>query len=410
MLTARHPQPLGSRRAAPRLRALYFLFLALALFAGWAPPAAAQNPISDFFGSLFTPRGEGQSVERRPHRRRPPRAASERRTAPRRASEGAAATQAAGDKAAGLPKPPPSFFIAVIGDSQAYMLAGGLAEAFADDPRVEILNKAKEDSGLVRDDFYDWRAAAKALVDGPQHINVAVIQIGINDDQKFREADLRALDPLSKPFNDIYAKRVDELARIFRDKNIPLIWVGLPIMRSQTLSNAALVFNDIDRQYSEAQGAHYVDLWEAFSDENSAYRAWGPDINGAIIRLRSSDGVHFNKAGAIKAAHFVEPQIRKMIEAALKPPETPAQPATPATPAPGQPQPPTTPAPGSPPAQAQAAAPAPKPIAGKVESLTDDAISPGGALAAAPSGPPQAAPEATPVQPGRADDFSWPAK
>ncbi len=145
------------------------------------------------------------------------------------------------------------------------MLAGDLPRLSPTMPASRSSITAKEDTGLVRDDFYDWRAAAKALVDGPQHVDVAVIQIGINDDQKFRETDLRGLEPLSKPFNDLYAKRVEELARIFRDKHIPLIWAGLPIMRSQTLSNAALVFNDIDRQYAEAQGAHYVDLWEAFS-------------------------------------------------------------------------------------------------------------------------------------------------
>jgi hypothetical protein len=394
----------GSSGAAP-VRAAIAALLALVLWAGWAPPAAAQNPIADFFGSLFTPRGANPPSERRTHKRnRRPQSPA----AARRGPNGETAPQNAPGNAAQAPKTPPSFFIAVIGDSQANMLAGGLAQAFADDPRVAILNHAREDTGLVRDDFYDWRAAAKALADGPQHIDVAVVQIGINDDQKFREADLRGMEPLSKPFNDIYAKRVDELARIFRDKHIPLIWVGLPIMRSQTLSSAALLFNDIDRQYAEAQGAHYVDLWEAFSDENSAFRASGPDINGVIVRLRSVDGVHFNKAGALKAAHFVEPEIRKIIEAALKPPETPAQPATaPGTPAttPGAP----TTAPTAPAEAAAPAAPAPKPIAGKVESLTDAAVSPGGALAAA-SGPRPAAPEASPTQPGRADDFSWPAK
>ncbi len=379
----------GSSRAAP-VRALFAALLALVLCVGWAPPAAAQNPIGDFFGSLFTPRGANPPPERRAHKRsrrpqQPARQGTNSETAPRNAP----------GNAVQAPKTPPSFFVAVIGDSQANLLAGGLAQAFADDPRVAILNQAKEDTGLVRDDFYDWRAAAKALVDGPQHINVAVIQIGVNDAQKFREPDLRGLEPLSRPFNDIYAKRVEELARIFRDKHIPLIWVGLPIMRSHALSNAALVFNDIDRQYAEAQDAHYVDLWEAFSDEDSAFRASGPDINGVIVRLRSVDGVHFNKAGALKAAHFVEPEIRKMIEAALKPPETPVQPATPAT------------TPGAP--AAAPAEPAPKPIAGKVENLTDATVSPGGALAAA-SGARPAAPEASPTQPGRADDFSWPAK
>ena len=245
------------------------------------------------------------------------------------------ALKAANGQTAGR-KSAPTFFIAVIGDSQASMLAQGLAEAFAGDHRVAIVNKAKEDTGLVRNDFYDWRAAARSLLDGPQHFDAAVVQIGINDNQKLRLGGEPSPDPLSKPFNEIYAKRAEELAAIFREKKVPLIWVGQPIMRSESLSNAALVFNDIDRQYAEAQGAHYVDLWEAFSDENSVYRASGPDVNGVIVRLRAADGVHFNKAGARKAAHFVEPEIRKLLEAALQPPETPAgaTPEAPATPAP----------------------------------------------------------------------------
>lgn len=381
------------------LRRLSIVLLALLCLAGAAPPAAAQNPFSDFFGSLFSPRRARPPEEYRPrpvHRPKPK---------PTAATPGSGAPTA--DNPAG--KPAPSFFIAVIGDSEAGLLAQGLTEAFANDPRVAIVNKAKEDTGLVRDDFYDWRAAAKALLDGPQHFDAAVIQIGINDNQKPRLGD-NSPEPLSKPFNEIYAKRVEELAALFRDKKTPLIWVGLPIMRSENLSNAALVFNDIDRQYAEAQGARYVDLWEAFSDENSVYRASGPDVNGVIMRLRAADGVHFNKAGARKAAHFVEPEIRKLLEAALQPPETPATPApeAPASPAPGG----ETPQPGAPEPEAAAPAPPPpKPIAGKIENLSDSALSPGGTLATPPAARTSAKPpEAAASQPGRADDFTWPPK
>ena len=266
-------------------------------------------------------------------------------------------------------------------------------------------------SGLVRDDFFDWRKAAKELLEGPQHVDMAVIQIGSNDNQKLRQTD-GVLDPLSKPFNEVYAKRVEEIAAAFRDKNVPLVWVGLPIMRSESLANAALVFNDIDRQYAGAMGAHFVDLWEPFSDVNTTYKASGPDVNGAIVRLRSSDGVHFNRAGARKAAHFVEPEIRRVLDAALQPPpapgEAPPAASTPAaTPAPAGAV-ATQAEPAKPEAEAkpEAVAPPPKPLAGKVTPLTEPAISPGGALANLPASPP--APEAAPAQPGRADDFHWP--
>jgi hypothetical protein len=309
--------------------------------------------------------------------------------------------------------------VAVVGDSLAGMLAQGLTEAFTDDPRVGILNKAREDTGLVRDDFYDWRLAVRKLLDGPQHIDVAVIQIGINDDQKLRLGDV-ALEPLSKPFNEIYAKRVEEIATAFREKNVPLIWVGLPIMRSETLSTAALLFNDLDRQYAGALGAHYVDLWEPFTDINSVYKATGPDVNGAVVRLRAADGVHFNKAGARKAAHFVEAEIRRAMQASLQPSApadaAPADAPNPLSPNPLAPSsgltPPDAlePQPGEIPQAPLALPPPPKPLAGKVQPLTEPTLSPGGGLAGLSGQPPAPPPGAAPSQPGRADDFSWPPK
>jgi hypothetical protein len=396
------------------------LVLILSALALTPTPVAAQNEFSDFFGSLFAPRHAAppSPIHTHPARRPKPRAAAPEHERYERSDRSSPSSQArpASQPAAPLAdRPAPTFFVAVVGDSLAGMLAQGLNEAFADDPRVGIINKAREDTGLVRDDFYDWRLAVRKLLDGPQHIDVAVIQIGINDNQKLHLGDV-ALEPLSKPFNEIYAKRVEEIASAFRDKNVPLIWVGLPIMRSETLSTAALLFNDLDRQYAGALGAHYVDLWEPFTDINSVYKATGPDVNGAVVRLRAADGVHFNKDGARKAAHFVEAEIRHVMEAALQPAGAPAEGApAEAAPSPLTPMPPPGQAPLATPEQQRPPetlkeAPPPKPLFGKVQPLTEPTLSPGGGLAGLSSSHPAPPPQAAPSQPGRADDFSWPQK
>ncbi len=373
-----------------------------------APPAQAQDAVSDFFGSLFGT-----------HRAPAPRTRSPRPTRhsnPPHTTSYPAPSAPATPAAAPAERPPPSFFVAVIGDSEAGMLAQGLAEAFANDPRVAILNRSREDTGLVRPDFFDWPEAVSKLLEGPQHIDMAVIQIGINDNQKLRIEG--GIEPLSKPFNEIYAKRVEEIASAFRDKNVPLVWVGLPIMRSESLSNAALVFNDIDRQYAGALGARFVDLWEPFSDVASAYKAWGPDVNGDIVRQRAMDGVHFSKAGARKAAHFVEPEIRHVLEAALQPAPAPGEAAPSSAPSPSVS--PGENAPQAAPQPPEPVAPPPKPLAGKIEPLTDPAVSPGGDLnkpggdlnkpGGAVANTPTPTPAASEPQPGRADDFRWPEK
>jgi hypothetical protein len=406
----------------PSPRRLIVLLCAILL----AGPAEAQGVFSDFWGSIF---GDRPTVVQRPRLPRPrvrpavaraprfePRATREARPVHESRPSRETRLQPPGHAAPAVPgqapgaetpaaEPPPSFFVAVIGDSEASRLASGLDEAFGDDSRVAIVDKAKDDSGLVRDDFFDWRQEVKNLLEGPQHYDLVVIQIGVNDNQRMRVDADHQFDPLSKPFNEAYAKRVDEIANAFREKNIPLVWVGLPIMRSPSLSNAALALNDIDRQYATAAGARFVDLWEAFSDVNSAYKANGPDVNGVIVRLRGPDGIHFNDAGARKAAHFVEPEIKRVLEAKLQPPETPA----PASTAPENPT--ASAVPGSSPEPEAPKAPAPppeKPLAGKVTPLSDPVVSPGGALVSLPGVAAAARPAASPAQPGRADDFSWP--
>jgi len=407
------------------LRSLYrrrrLLALACALFL--AGPAQAQDAISNFFGTIFG--GRPPSAQRARQRAVPQQIRPKVRPTPhaRRAPRDYAPHQPdapslppGGPIGAGLPNAPQpgpigeqrqdgNFVVAVIGDSEAAILARGLQEAFAEDRRVTILNKAQDDSGLVRDDFHDWRKAARALLEGPQRLDMAVMQIGINDNQAFRQDAKRVLEPLSKEFNEVYAKRVEDIAAVFREKNVPLVWVGLPIMRNAALSRAALAFNDIVRQNATAAGARFVDLWEAFSDVNSVYKASGPDVNGGIVRLRSADGVHFSPAGARKAAYFVEPEIKKVFEAKLEAAPTPAQQEQPAGALPDTPQ---QVAPESaPPAVAAPEAPPAPTLVGKVLPLNDPTLSPGGALATLPATAPTRAPTA---RAGRADDFSWPPK
>ena len=66
----------------------------------------------------------------------------------------------------------PTFYVAVLGDSLGQMMAQGLSEAFENRPEVAILRKAKENSGLVRDDFFDWTKATQDLLASGQKIDI----------------------------------------------------------------------------------------------------------------------------------------------------------------------------------------------------------------------------------------------
>jgi hypothetical protein len=318
-----------------------------------------------------------------------------------------------------------SFVVAVMGDSLGTMLAAGLSDAFADKPEFVVRHDTHDDSGLVRDDYFDWMKEARSLLAGPDKIDAAVIMVGSNDRQQIRDG-TSAVQLHTPRWKQLYAARVEALADLFRDKKIPLIWVGLPIMQSQRLSADMLDFNQIYREATGKAGATYIDIWEAFADDRGQFSAYGPDVTGQFMKIRTSDGIHFTKAGSRTLAHFVEDDLRRDQEQA-RPPVDPAVAALE----------PSTPAPAAAPANARPAAngaglavpvPAPppavvipvKPAAGPVVPLNAPAVSPDGQLAAfTPANTngketqtlvDRALVEGHPLEsrPGRADDFSWP--
>jgi hypothetical protein len=208
----------------------------------------------------------------------------------------------------------------------------------------------------------------------------------------------------------------------------------LPVTKNEHFAADMAKLNDIYRQAAAQDGAPFIDIWEAFADERNQYQAFGPDINGRIVKLRSGDGVHFTDVGARKLAHFVEGEIKRLFDARRPPaPEgAPAEAAQPSAEAP----PSAAAAAVAPPVQIIApAAPAPaaaptlpdRPAIGPVQSLTAIAVSAeGGELArrgkaSAPVSEEAGAAAARALvdhvfleggeqksQRGRADDFSWP--
>jgi hypothetical protein len=356
------------------------------------------------------------------------------------ATPDAGAPVVADKPAAPLPDKAPaeaSFVIDVFGDSLGQLVAQGLQEAYAERPEITIVRKAKGDTGLVTDEFYNWPKAIRELLASNEKVSMAVMIIGSNDRQQIRDANGR-YEPLSEKWKEIYGSRVEEIAKAFKEKKIPLVWVGLPISKSERLSSDYSELNEIYRERATKQDATFIDIWEAFGDSRGLYNAFGPDVNGVIVKLRAMDGVHFTKPGARKVAHFVESEVKRQFDL-LKPKTEPGvatleglgTPLAPAEQAPiSTPVAPSTlgAAPGA--SQGQQAAlpaqpsapppPPPRPASGPILPLTTPPIAPGGDLARRARGHDSSSDaqalvdraiargQALDTKPNRADDFSWP--
>ena len=210
----------------------------------------------------------------------------------------------------------------------------------------------------------------------------------------------------SEEWGELYGKRVEEMIGVLKARNVPVLWVGLPSVRGARATAEMVYLNDIYRARAEKAGITYVDIWDGFVDDAGNFNNYGPDFEGQTRRLRAGDGMHFTRAGARKLAHYVERELRRVMQARLSPV---------ATPAPQEPEPEVEKAP------ATAAAPGlpPRPIASPVMSLTAPRGAGDTLLGGAPVRNTSADSVATRVlvkgeaieaPAGRADDYAWPRR
>src|SRR5712672_4720706 len=206
----------------------------------------------------------------------------------------------------------------------------------------------------------------------------------------------------SEKWTELYIKRIDDTLAALKARNVPVLWVGLPPVRNTKAAADLSYLNDLYRSRAEKAGVTYIDTWDGFVDESGRFVMQGPDFEGQIRRLRSSDGTHFTQAGARKLAHYVEREIQRGLMANATPVSLPA---------PEEPAPPVAVArPDN--------APIVRPLAGPVMPLTtaaeaDELLGGGGTRQAAVD--PIAARvlvrgEQTNAPAGRGDDFAWPRR
>lgn len=261
-------------------------------------------------------------------------------------------------------------------------LAYGLEDAFADSPEIAIVRKNKVHSGLLRYEAkgdLDWWHVARDILT-QEKANFVVMMLGVSDRQNIRASDLakeadkkkKEKDKTTKPASDnkdaqskdqaddeqdliatpetqsgkrasgvefrtdqwaeIYSKRIDETIATLKSKGVPVFWVGLPAIRGTKSTADAVYLNDLYRARAERAGVTYIDIWDGFVDEAGKYSNFGPDYEGQMRRLRSSDGVFFTKSGALKLAHYVEREIRRQMNSRVAPIAIPSGPVAPATP------------------------------------------------------------------------------
>lgn len=289
------------RKTSIRTIAILFTIAVAMVFLGSAvAPGFAQDRPRSLFDLLFRP-GKPREVQ---VPQKQPRATIKRRTPPSD-DAGAPAPEA-------VAKAEDARVVLVVGDFLASGLAEGLESAYLAIPSVRVVARASGSSGIVRDDHYDWPAEIGPIIEAEKPA-VVVIMLGANDRQEMRVGDVRE-PKRSENWMKEYERRATNLAKAVTDRNIPLVWVGMPSFKNSTMASDMLAYNDVYRSVAEAAGGGFVDIWDGFVDENGAFVTTGPDINGNPVKLRSGEnGINLTRPGKRKVAFYAEKPLEKIL-------------------------------------------------------------------------------------------------
>ncbi|MCX6722802.1 MAG: DUF459 domain-containing protein [Candidatus Staskawiczbacteria bacterium] len=205
----------------------------------------------------------------------------------------------------------------IIGDS--FMAVGGglgdvVEKAVVNYGDTKVNRYGVVSSGLARPDYFDWNSKIKELV-VKYKPNIAIVMFGANDNQNLTDEGGNLIVKYGgQAWQEEYAKRVSDMLDVFKENNITVFWVGLPVMRkaiySQYVENLNLVYQNECQKY---QNAYFISTWKTLADNNGNYSAYLKDKQGKNELARIGDGVHLTYFGGA----LVTDEILKKIQEVL---------------------------------------------------------------------------------------------
>ena len=186
--------------------------------------------------------------------------------------------------------------VAVIGDSLSQGL-GPAIERWMNPSVVRVLSLGRQSTGLSREDYFNWQAGMRQIVEEFRP-DLVFVMLGSNDAQAQISRDGTSIPVGSAQWVEGYRERAANLLREATRAGTHVVWVGIPIVEERQRWDFYRRVNDIYRDTASADPlGTYVDTWTPFEGRDGGYTAFVRNERGDLVEVRASDGVHFTPSG-----------------------------------------------------------------------------------------------------------------
>jgi hypothetical protein len=191
--------------------------------------------------------------------------------------------------------------VLVTGDSQAQFIGELLTDVLPGDLfDVEVV--ARNATGLTNPEFFNWEINAQQEI-AARNPDAVVMVIGGNDGFNVL-ADGELHGPQDPEWQTEYARRAAVVMReLGSNGKRPVYWVPPPTARDPEYNDIYATQNRAVKQAAAAvPGGRYVDIYTTINDGKYSDEL---KIDGRRVLARQSDGVHFNREGAVVPARLI---------------------------------------------------------------------------------------------------------
>jgi uncharacterized protein len=176
---------------------------------------------------------------------------------------------------------------------------------------VELGRFARNGTGLTRGDKLYWPREVRRIGDSFRP-DVLVLSVGLNDRQFIVDGEGGRTAWGAPNWTDKYRGQILEFLKAAAASNAQVLLVGMPSMRD-SVDNADV--QEKNKMFVEAVAAlgagnvQYIEPWRLSSAGSESFASYGPDHNGRMVQIRTSDGEHFTVAGEDLVARYLYPKI-----------------------------------------------------------------------------------------------------
>jgi uncharacterized protein len=210
--------------------------------------------------------------------------------------------------------------VLIVGDSVGLDLGQPLVNALGGFGDVTTYLDGRIDTGLSRPDYFNWPAELKIDL-ANQQPQLVVVMIGANDAQGLitPEGPIRFGQP---GWDEAYSARVAGFIAEANDAGARVLWVGMPPMQDPVLNaelehlNALVQAQVADTKHG---GATYMSSVPVLGDQHHNYAAYLPEASGAVVNVRTPDGIHLSPGGGARLAAAVVVDMEDQLHIQLVP-------------------------------------------------------------------------------------------